>query len=138
IWWYANGGKKYEATNRAGIREGKFTAWHPDGKKWYEGFEYRGKPESTLTYWRPDGKIKSRALFRDGMQLERTDFDPDGNPLAPKIPAAAAAPPPGAEADSISAADGLRRTSLQMWAMRVRQSVESFWVLPRQFEKERP
>jgi len=138
VWWYANGGKKYEATNRVGFREGKFTAWHPDGKKWYEGFEYRGKPESTLTYWHPNGKLKSQALYRDGIQLERTDFDQDGNPLALKTPAAAAVPPPGAEADSISAADGLRRTSLQMWAMRVRQTVESFWVLPRQFEKERP
>lgn len=138
VWWYSNGVKKYEATNRAGVRDGKFTAWHPDGKKWYEGFEYRGKPESTLTYWHPNGKLKSQALFRDGIQLERTDYDSEGNPLAPKIPVAAAALPPAGEGDSIAGAAGLRRASLQMWAMRVRRTVESFWVLPKQFEKERP
>jgi len=137
-WWYPNGTRKYAAVNREGFREGKFTAWYPDGKLWYEGFEQRGKPESTLTYWYPNGKIKSQALFRDGIQLERQDFDEDGRPVG-RGPAGLEkeASEPAAE-DIETSGDNLRKASLRMWAMRVRQSVESYWVLPKQFEKERP
>jgi hypothetical protein len=138
IWWYPNGKMKYSAVNRGGLREGKFTAWYADGKLWYEGFEYRGKPESTLTYWHPNGKLKSQALFRDGIQLERKDFDEDGRPIG-RGPALEKKEAPEAAGDEIEASgDNLRKASLKMWAMRVRQTVESYWVLPRQFEKERP
>lgn len=138
-WWYPNGTKKYEAFNRGGVREGMFTAWYDDGTMWYQGFEYHGKPESTLTYWRPNGNLKSLAKFREGIQLERHDYDELGKLIDPDRPPSApgTAAPAAGEAD----ADGLarlRKTSLQMWALRVRQTVEGFWVLPKQFEKERP
>lgn len=137
-WWYQNGTKKYEARNRGGFRDGKFTAWYPDGKIWYEGYEFHGKPESTLTYWHPNGVVKSRALFRDGIQLERKDFDEEGRPVLRGVqPTAEIAAPETGESGS-EGADNLRKASLRMWAMRVRQTVEGFWVLPRQFEKERP
>jgi TonB family protein len=137
-WWYPNGTLKYSGLNREGYREGKFTAWYPDGKIWYEGFEYRGKPESTLTYWYPNGKIKSRALFRDGIQLERKDYDEEGRLLGPP-PASLEKPEPEPAADDVeTAGDNLRKASLRVWAMRVRQTVESYWALPKQFEKERP
>lgn len=136
-WWYPNGTKKYSAVNHAGFRDGKFSAWYENGKNWYEGFEYRGKPESTLTYWYPDGKLKSVALFRDGIQLERKDFDVDGRLLGLRAPPEKEAPEPAAEAVEATG-DQLRQASLRMWAMRVRQTVESYWVLPGQFAKERP
>ncbi len=137
-WWYPDGKMKYSGFNREGFREGKFTAWYAGGEIWYEGFEYRGKPESTLTYWYPNGKIKSQALFRDGIQLERKDYDEDGRPVGRGAAGLAKAEPepPG---DEVQATGGnLRKTSLRMWAMRVRQTVEGYWVLPKQFEKERP
>ncbi len=138
-WWYQNGTRKYEAMNHGGFREGKFTAWYPDGRMWYEGYEFRGKPESTLTYWHANGVIKSQALFRDGIQLERKDFDEEGRPIIRGLQAAAE---PSATQDEVAdtdrESDNLRKTSLRMWALRVRQTVESFWVLPKQFEKERP
>jgi hypothetical protein len=137
IWWYSNGTKKYSAVNRGGFREGKFNAWYDDGKNWYEGFEYQGKPESTLTYWYPNGKLKSQALFRDGIQLERKDFDEDGRPIGRGAAPEKEASEPAAEMVEASG-DNLRKTSLRMWAMRVRQTVESYWVLPSQFAKERP
>ena len=135
-WWYANGRMKYQAVNREGVREGRFMAWHENGKPWYEGYEYHGRPESTLTYWHPNGQVKSRALFRDGIQLERHDFDESGQPLN-------ARPAPLQAAPDASAADAeeksrLRQVSLQMWALRVRRAVESYWQLPKQFEKEKP
>lgn len=136
-WWYANGVKKYSAINRAGFREGRFTAWYDNGRNWYEGFEYRGKPESTLTYWYPNGKMKSEAFFRDGIQLERRDFDEDGRLIGrgPNLEKEAQEAEP---AEVEATGDNLRKTSLRMWAMRVRQTVESYWVLPTQFAKERP
>ncbi|MBW8887147.1 MAG: TonB C-terminal domain-containing protein [Fibrobacteres bacterium] len=136
-WWYPDGKMKYSGFNREGFREGKFTAWYPQGEIWYEGFEYRGKPESTLTYWYPNGKIKSQALFRDGIQLERKDYDEDGRPLGGPAGLAKAEPEPAGDEVQASG-DNLRKTSLRMWAMRVRQTVEGYWVLPKQFEKERP
>lgn len=143
IWWYPDGTKKYSATNKEGAREGKFMAWYPDGKLWYEGFEHRGKPESTLTYWHPDGKLKSQALFRDGIQLDRKDFDEEGRPILRGAAAVAkqdnGPAEPAAAAEEVDAAGGnLRKASLRMWALRVRQAVEGYWVLPKQFQKERP
>jgi TonB family protein len=136
VWWYPNGQMKYESANRAGFRDGRFTAWFQDGVKWYEGYEYHGKPESTLTYWYPNGKIKSQALFRDGIQLERKDWDETGRSLAPRT-AWVGAPDAAVDEESEETAR-LRQTSLKMWAIRVRQTVESYWRPGKQFEKEAP
>lgn len=134
-WWHPDGKVKYEAVNMHGARDGRFTAWYPAGTKWYEGFERHGKPESTLTYWYSNGKMKSQALYRDGIQLERKDWDENGRFLAPrtlwsgipKDPEAAEEPDAGAK---------LRQASLQLWAMRVRQTVESYWRLPKELSNK--
>jgi TonB family protein len=136
-WWHPNGRVKYESENRNGVRDGRFTAWFPDGTKWYEGFEHRGKPESTLTYWHPNGKVKSQALFRDGIQLERKDWDENGRFVTPgnpwKTEPAAAAVEEGPDQ-----AEKARQASLHVWAMRVRQTVESYWRLPKELAKRKP
>ena len=83
--------------------------------------------------------MKSQALFRDGIQLERRDYDAQGVLIAPKPSALTEASlSAAAEQESAGAAERLRKTSLNMWAMRVRQTVEGYWVLPKQFEKQRP
>lgn len=138
-WWHPNGNRKYVAMNREGFREGKFTAWFPDGKMWYEGFELHGKPESTLTYWHPNGKMKSQALFRDGIQLERKDFDVEGSLVEPRLQAGQDGPVAVDEDEEASGETArMRKTGLQLWAMRVRQTVEGYWVLPKEFQKQRP
>ena len=135
VWWHANGKKKYQATNRAGVRNGKFTAWYPDGTKWYEGFESHGKPEGTLTYWHPGGKVKTLALFRDGIQLERKDFDESGQLLSLSLPKAEIPKEPSPDAEEV---DRQRQAGLQMWALRVRQTVEGYWRIPKSFQKDKP
>lgn len=137
-WWYVDGTLKYQSHNRAGIRDGKYTAWYPDGKKWYEGLDVGGKSEGALTYWHPNGKVKSQALFRDGIQLERKDFDLEGRYIDPNPAPAPSHTLSGDGQDSVSGSGAMRRASLQMWAMRVRRTVESFWVLPQKFQKDRP
>jgi hypothetical protein len=137
-WWYIDGVKKYEAENKAGVREGQFTAWHPNGHIWYQGFERRGIPESTLTYWYPSGGIKSKAVFQAGIQLEREDFTEDGKPIFPKGTVVRTSPvPKDSIAETETEGGRLRNLGLQMWASRVRQTVEGYWVLPNQFNKER-
>jgi len=130
-WWYANGRLKYEAFNRDGSREGKYTAWDSAGNLWYQGYEYHGKPESTLTYWYPDGKMKSQALFRDGIQLERKDWDGNGRLLVPRNARQGAVEAPEAPSPA-GDAEAARRAALQVWAMRVRQTVEGYWRLPKE------
>jgi hypothetical protein len=138
VWWYQNGKKKYEAVNHAGVRDGKFTGWYENGTLWYRGFESHGKPESTLTYWNPNGKLKSQALFRDGIQLERKDFDAEGRLIQDKGHDTKDASEADAEGVSVTESARLRKAGLQVWGMRVRQTVESYWVLPKQFAKARP
>lgn len=134
IWWHPNGQVKYRATNKVGVREGRFAAWYSDGKPWYEGWERHGKPESTLTYWYPDGHMKSRTLYRDGIQLEREDWDASGALVSPRPPPE---PPPEPAAQAVEAANG-RQEALRVWAMRVRRTVESYWRVPESLAKEKP
>ena len=131
-WWHPNGQRKYEALNRNGIRDGRFTAWYSTGIKWYEGYEHHGKPESTLTYWHPNGKMKSQALYRDGIQLERKDWDENGRFVAPRSLWVGVPKDPDAVSDDKSEIARLRQQSLKLWAMRVRQTVESYWRLPKE------
>lgn len=132
IWWHPNGQAKYEAFNKGGIRDGRFTAWYSTGIKWYEGYEHHGKPESTLTYWYPDGKMKSQALYRDGIQLERKDWDENGRFMSPRTQWTGFPKVPDGVPDSEEETSKLRQASLKLWAMRVRQTVESYWRLPRE------
>lgn len=138
-WWHPNGQLKYEALNRNGIRDGRFTAWYPTGIKWYEGYEYHGKPESTLTYWYSNGKMKSQALYRDGIQLERKDWDESGRFVAPRSLWMGFPKDPDASEDAEGSGEQaarLRQASLKLWAMRVRQTVESYWRLPKELAKK--
>jgi hypothetical protein len=137
-WWHPNGKLKYEAVNRQGIRDGRFTAWDSNGVKWYEGYEHHGKPESTLTYWYPNGQMKSQVLYRDGIQLERKDWDENGRFIAPRAAGrpspqdAESAPEADADGSALTREAAARQSALQLWAMRVRQTVESYWSLPRE------
>lgn len=143
IWWHSNGEKKFEAFFKTGSRDGKFSAWYSNGRPWYEGFEKMGSPESTLTYWYPEGGIKSRALFRNGIQLERQDFNTDGSLIntssgIPIVVHPESLAVPDMDKTARLAQEKLRQDALKIWAIRVRHTVESYWTLPAKFEKERP
>lgn len=138
-WWYSDGKKKYAAVFKAGTRDGKFTSWYSSGKTWYEGFEKMGRPESTLTYWNQDGSIRSQAFFRNGIQLERRDYDAEGRLIGtPSHVEPESLAVPDVDKESRVAGERLRQAALKVWAMRVRQTVEGYWALPTKFEQERP
>ncbi len=128
-WWHENGQLKYQATYSDGFRNGKYSAYYLDGKPWYEGYEIMGRPESTLTYWDPQGRIRSKAFFRQGIQLSRQDFDEQGRLINDKSEEIIVAPDLAAE--EAKRAAKARELAIQIWAKRVRASVESHWVVPR-------
>lgn len=137
-WWHENGQLKYEANFTDGFRHGRYAAFYPDGKPWYQGYEIMGRPESTLTYWHPNGKVRSRAFFRQGIQLSREDFDEQGISLAAKQEAEAESAEKAAyRADSLRAAKA-RERALSAWSKRVRATVESHWVVPKQLAAKGP
>ena len=68
-WWYDNGVKEYEALNDHGSRNGVFIAWYRNGLPWYRGHEDHGVAQDSLIYWRPNGKLKTIAIFKDGVTL---------------------------------------------------------------------
>jgi hypothetical protein len=133
-WWYEDGQKKYEANNDRGVRQGMYQAWYPNGTMWYRGQDAMGKPDGSLIYWHPNGKAKTVAVFKNGKQVSRQDFDStgvelgsDGMPLL-SIPATPLPP----KADSLAR---LRSEGIQEWSGRVRTTVESYWVLPKEMLK---
>ena len=137
VWWYANGKKKFEGVYKKGVRDGIYTAWYEDGSKWYEGYEKLGIPESTLTYWHPNGQLKSVTLFKDGAQADKQEYDTAGRLLGPD------GLPVDLPEDALPATDTLaaartRDSMIKIWAVRVRQTVEGYWQLPKRFQKEAP
>lgn len=135
-WWHENGQLKYQATFNNGFRHGSYTAFYPDGKTWYQGYEIMGRPESTLTYWHPNGKMRSQAFFRQGIQLSREDFDDQGISLTAKQEAKESVST-AYQADSLKAVRA-RERALAAWSKRVRATVESHWVVPKQLAAKGP
>jgi TonB C terminal/MORN repeat variant len=131
-WWHENGQLKYQATFNNGFRHGKYSAFYPDGKSWYEGYEIMGRPESTLTYWNPNGQVRSKAFFRQGIQLSRQDYDENGQLLNAPSEASAPLAAPDMDAEEARRAAKARESAIQSWAKRVRTTVESHWVVPKQ------
>ena len=137
-WWFQNGNKKYEASNKEGIRDGEFSAWYVDGKLWYRGYEFHGQPESTLTYFFPNGNLKSEAVFRAGIQVERKDYDESGKLLGVNTELLRPGIRDAATDSGAALKKDARKVSMQVWATRVRQAVENYWALPKEFLNERP
>jgi hypothetical protein len=133
-WWHESGAKKFEAEHEHGRRHGVFQAWYSDAKLWYRGREDQGRTQDSLIYWHANGKLKTVAVFRDGIQLSRVDYDESGNPTRtsnePLADALAAKP----NEDSLKTSR-LRQEGIAEWSRRVRATVESYWVLPKELVK---
>jgi hypothetical protein len=130
-WWYDNGAKEYEALNDHGARNGVFRAWYHNGLPWYQGREDHGVAQDSIVYWHPNGKLKTIAIFKDGISTFVQEFDTFGVALVK---------PPALETarklyeDSLQA-KGLRKQGIDEWALRMRAMVELYWVLPRDLMK---
>ena len=132
-WWYENGGEMYEAENEHGLRHGPYQAWYQDGKPWYQGMDAHGRAQDTLIYWFPNGALKTFAVFREGIQIARRDFDSTGAAVGPQLETVDEFSRKKSE-DSLRTRR-LREEGIAQWSRRVRSTVESYWVLPKEMIK---
>lgn len=134
IWWHEGGAKKFETRYEHGVRQGVYKAWYSNGKPWYQGMDEKGLAQDTLTYWYANGYLMTMAVFRDGIQLLRLDFDSTGelagHPTKPLSKEIQVKP----NEDSIRFVRQ-REKGIQDWSKKVRATVESFWVLPSELLK---
>jgi antitoxin component YwqK of YwqJK toxin-antitoxin module len=137
-WWHETGVIKYDALYQEGFRNGKYSAFYPDGKSWYQGFEIMGRPESTLTYWYPNGQVRSEVFYRQGIQMSRKDWDEHGISLNAASPIALHNEEEAARREDSIKALRDREKALSAWGRRVRATVESFWVVPRELTLKGP
>lgn len=77
--WFSNNQKKVEGNYDMGKKTGKWSYWYPNGQLRivanYVDDEMDGK-----NYWYfENGQIKKEALFRNGVYLEKTEWDEKGN-----------------------------------------------------------
>lgn len=132
-WWHENGTPKYEATWRAGVRDGDYRAWYPDGKSWYTGRDSMGHPSDTLRFWHPNGRLRSLTVFAAGAPAWLEEYDTLG--LTPGQASRRAAEAEALEAEALhadppAAEARTRERALEEWSLRVRATVETWWKLP--------
>jgi TonB family protein len=135
-WWFDNGKARYMARNVHGIRDGEYQAWYPNGNLWYQGRDSLGVHLDTLFSWRQDGRREAIRVFRGGTVVFLESVDASGlssgdlRRIAEEKRRAEAAAEMKLQ-DSAQAWAALRRTSLSLWSLRVRTSVETYWIPPK-------
>jgi TonB family protein len=135
-WWFDNGKMRYQAANVHGVRHGEYQAWYPNGNPWYRGRDSMGIHRDTLRSWRPDGRLEAIRVFQGGLVVFLESIDASGLSREDQRRFAEenrrAATEAGMKAqDSIGASEKVRRNSLSLWSMRVRTSVETYWIPPK-------
>ena len=132
-WWFDNGKARYQATNRHGIRHGEYQAWYPNGNLWYKGYDSLGVHRDTLRAWRQDGRLQAIRVFKGGLVVYLESIDASGLSVEDKrrVEEEARRASAESETESALASEKLRRTSLSLWSLRVRTSVETYWIPPK-------
>jgi TonB family protein len=128
-WWFDNGQARYRASNVHGIRHGEYQAWYPNGNPWYRGRDSMGVHRDTLKSWKPNGRPDVIRLFDRGRVVTIESIDSSGLTQAEKQRNLDAAAERGR--DSTQAWAAARRNSLGLWSLRVRASVETYWIPPK-------
>lgn len=135
-WWFDNGKARYQAFNVHGIRHGEYQAWYPNGALWYRGRDSLGTHRDTLKSWKADGRLDAIRIFNRGLLVYLESIDSSGltkqdqGRVAEERRRFAAAVEAKTQ-DSATAADKARRNTLGMWSLRVRTSVETYWIPPK-------
>jgi antitoxin component YwqK of YwqJK toxin-antitoxin module len=76
--WYSNGQKKVEGSYVDGMKNGEWTYWYSDGVIRMKA-NYVMDAMDGMNYWYfENGNKKKEALFRDGVYLQKTEWDQNG------------------------------------------------------------
>jgi TonB family protein len=135
-WWFDNGKARYQARNVHGLRDGAYRAWYPSGSMWYQGRDSLGIHRDTLKSWNPEGRLEAIRVFDHGLLVYLESIDSSGLTKADKKQIEEerkrlAAALEAKVLDSVAASDKIRRNSLSLWSLRVRTSVETYWIPPK-------
>jgi len=135
-WWFDNGKARYQAFNVHGIRHGEYRAWYPSGTPWYQGRDSLGVHRDTLKSWKSDGHLDAIRVFNRGILVYLESIDSSGLSKDEKVRLSeekrrASIAAETRYLDSSTSADKLRRNTLSMWSLRVRTSVETYWIPPK-------
>jgi len=81
IWeyWYSNGQKKVEGKYKKGLKDGQWLYWYPSGQLRIKAFYKDNEMDGTNIWYYENGQKKKEAVFRNGVYLEKTEWDEKGN-----------------------------------------------------------
>lgn len=78
-YWYSNGQKKVEGSYKNGKKEGKWVYYYPSGKIRIIANYKENEMDGTNIWYYENGQKKKEAVFRNGVYLEKTEWDEKGN-----------------------------------------------------------
>lgn len=76
--WYSNSNKKMEGAYSNGLKNGDWTYWYSDGIVRMKATYILDKMEGMNTWYFENGKKKKEALYKDGVYLQKTEWDENG------------------------------------------------------------
>ncbi len=78
-YWYSNGAKKVEGSYKNGKKEGQWNYYFPSGKIRIKANYKNNEMDGINTWYYENGQKKKEALFREGVYIEKTEWDEKGN-----------------------------------------------------------
>ena len=86
-WWFEDGTKEWEYYyNYDGTRDStkSTTRWYESGQKWYNGYiktinDTTSEWNGLYTRWHENGQKEAEETFKDGIRIESTYWDEEGN-----------------------------------------------------------
>ncbi|NSW45492.1 MAG: carboxypeptidase-like regulatory domain-containing protein [Bacteroidales bacterium] len=81
VWeyWYSNGQKKVEGKYKKGLKDGQWLYWYPSGQLRIKAFYKDNEMDGTNIWYHENGQKKKEAVFRNGVYIEKTEWDEKGN-----------------------------------------------------------
>jgi len=78
-YWYSNGQKKLEGAYDMGKKTGKWKYWFSDGKLRMDANYVNDEMDGKNIWYYENGQKKKEAKFKNGIYLEKTEWDEKGN-----------------------------------------------------------
>ncbi|PKP19882.1 MAG: hypothetical protein CVU05_10300 [Bacteroidetes bacterium HGW-Bacteroidetes-21] len=76
--WYSNGNKKVEGSYNQGLKSGDWTYWYSDGIVRMKATYIDDQMDGMNMWYYESGKKKKEALYKDGVYLQKTEWDENG------------------------------------------------------------
>ena len=85
-YWYKDGQLQYRASYQQGLLHGRFEDWWPNGKRSSEEYYQANRKHGLWKSWWPNGKRAEENLWQNGVLVQTTKWNKDGNLRLPDLP----------------------------------------------------